>query len=193
MFSGKRFHLSSTENVIQYPLLDYSLIELQVRERSRSVSIQKESAMNWEIKFLIEITQKSQHFPNIIQRFVDVTPAGLTEVVSSVGTFWEKQIFAALLFYSSSGIQTSFIFQTHFRSLTDSLLSTTLKCKRANQSIAFASSDRCLTTTQLCSTETYAVFSDFGHFQVGSVDFELVVVKHWVWGPLELTHVIQRG
>ncbi len=57
-------------------------------------------------------------------------------------------------------------------------LSSTLEHKRANQSIASACSDRGLTATQLCSTETHAIFSDFLNFQAGSVHFESVVVKH---------------
>ncbi len=60
---------------------------------------------------------------------------------------------------------------------TDSSLRTVLKCKQANQSESSAGSDQGLTTTRLCSTETHAVFSDFLHFQAGSVDFELIVVK----------------
>ncbi len=60
----------------------------------------------------------------------------------------------------------------------DPSVSAALKCKRANQSVSFASSDRGLTTTQLCSIETHAIVLDFRHFQAGSVDFELIVVKH---------------
>ncbi len=52
-----------------------------------------------------------------------------------------------------------------------------LKCKRANHSVSSASSDRGLTATRLCSIETHAIFSDFHHFQAGSVDFELILVK----------------
>ncbi len=59
------------------------------------------------------------------------------------------------------------------------------RMQRANQSVAFASSDQDLTTIQLCSIETHAIFSDFRHFQAGSVDFELIVVKYWVWGTFK--------
>ncbi len=63
-----------------------------------------------------------------------------------------------------------------------------MKRKRANQSVASASSDRGLTLMQLCSIETHAIFSDFPHFQAGSDDFELVMVK-----LLKVTLVIRRG
>ncbi len=59
----------------------------------------------------------------------------------------------------------------------DPSVSATLKCNRANQSVSFASSDRGLTTTWLYSAETHTVFLDFRHFQAGSVDFQLVMVK----------------
>ncbi len=64
----------------------------------------------------------------------------------------------------------------------DRSLSSALECKQANQSEASASSDWSLTATRLCSIETHAIFSDFHHFQAGSVDFELAVVKRCVWG-----------
>ncbi len=63
----------------------------------------------------------------------------------------------------------------------DLSLNFALKRKQAYQSVASVSSDS-LTTTRLSSIETSAVFSDFRHFQVGSVDFRLIVVKHFVWG-----------
>ncbi len=66
--------------------------------------------------------------------------------------------------------------------LIDLSVSTALKCKQANQNVSFASSDRGLTATRLCSVKTHADFSDFQHFQTGSVDFELIMVKCWVWG-----------
>ncbi len=70
------------------------------------------------------------------------------------------------------------LFLTHSAmSLTDPSLSAALKRKQANQSAAFASSYQSLTTTRLCSTKTHAIFSDFPHFQAGSVDFELITVK----------------
>ncbi len=65
------------------------------------------------------------------------------------------------------------------------MLSATLERKQAIQSKAFATSDRSLTTTRLCSIETHAVFSGLCHFQAGSVDFKLVVVKHCVWGTFK--------
>ncbi len=64
---------------------------------------------------------------------------------------------------------------------TDPSKSSTLQCKWANQSVAFASSDWGLTTTWLCSIKTHAIFSDFRYFQAGSVDFELIVDKRWFW------------
>ncbi len=64
-------------------------------------------------------------------------------------------------------------------------MSAALKCKRANQSVSFASSHRGLTTTRLCSIGTLAIFSDFRHFQAGSVYFELIMVKRWVWGTFK--------
>ncbi len=45
----------------------------------------------------------------------------------------------------------------------------------------------------LCSTETHAIFSDFLHFQAGSVDFELAVVKRFLWGTFKVMLVIQWG
>ncbi len=69
--------------------------------------------------------------------------------------------------------------------LIDPSVSAALKCKWANQSVAFASSDRGLTTVRLCSVETQAIFSDFRLFQAGSVDFELIVFKRWVWGTFK--------
>ncbi len=65
---------------------------------------------------------------------------------------------------------------THDR--IDPSVSAALKCKPDNQSVSFASSDQGLTTTQLCSIEICAIFPDFRNFQAGSVDFELIVVKH---------------
>ncbi len=67
----------------------------------------------------------------------------------------------------------------------DPLLNATLKCKQTNQSVALASSDQGLTTTRLCSTEIPAIFSDFRHFQAGSVDFKLIMVKRCVWGTFK--------
>ncbi len=57
--------------------------------------------------------------------------------------------------------------------------------EQANHSIASASSDQGLTTIRLCSIETHAIFSDFCHFEAGSADFKLVVVKHGVWGTFK--------
>ncbi len=57
---------------------------------------------------------------------------------------------------------------------------TDLECKRANQSVAFASSEQGLTTIRLCSIETPAIFSDFCHFQAGSL--ETLCLEHfWKW------------
>ncbi len=69
------------------------------------------------------------------------------------------------------------IIQTKSLVEIDPSLSTALVRKRANQSVALASSDQGLTTTQLYAIKTLAVFSDFCHFQAGSADFELVTVK----------------
>ncbi len=55
------------------------------------------------------------------------------------------------------------------------MLGPALEYKQANQTVASASSDKGLTSTQLCSCETHAIFSDFGIFQAGSIDFKLVV------------------
>ncbi len=65
--------------------------------------------------------------------------------------------------------------------IIDPSLSSAFVCTQANQSVVSANSDQALATLSLCSIESDAIFSDFLHFQVGSVDFELVVVKH-VWG-----------
>lgn len=67
----------------------------------------------------------------------------------------------------------------------DPLLSSALERKRANYSVVFASSDQGLTTVWQCSIETHANFSDFLHFQAGTSDFKLVVVKHCVWGTFK--------
>ncbi len=64
----------------------------------------------------------------------------------------------------------------------DPSLSAALESKQASQSVASATSDQGLTFARLCSVETHAIFSEFRHFQARSVDFELVVVKHCVWG-----------
>ncbi len=63
--------------------------------------------------------------------------------------------------------------------ITDPSLSADL-----SQRVAFACSDRAL-MIRLCSSETHAISSHFNHFQAGSVDFELVVVKLCVWGTFK--------
>ncbi len=51
-----------------------------------------------------------------------------------------------------------------------------------------------LTTTRPCSIETLTIFSDFCHFQAGSVDFKVVVVERCVSGALfKVMLVIRRG
>ncbi len=57
--------------------------------------------------------------------------------------------------------------------------------KQASQNVAFSSCDWGLTAIRLCSTETQAILSDFRHFQAGSVDFELIVVKLCVWSTFK--------
>ncbi len=65
-------------------------------------------------------------------------------------------------------------------SATDPSLSSALEHKWANQRVAFASSERGPTTTQLCSNEIY---SDFCHFQAGSVGNSLV--KRHIWSTFK--------
>ncbi len=52
---------------------------------------------------------------------------------------------------------------------TEPSLGPALECKQADQRVEFAG-------------ESDIYFSDFGHFQSGSVDFKLVVVKCCSWG-----------
>ncbi len=77
------------------------------------------------------------------------------------------------------------LFGCQQRPLIDPSLSATLVHKWADQNVASASFDWGLTNTWLCSIETNAIFSDFRHFQAGSVDFELVMVKLCVWGAFK--------